>query len=95
MRHLALPMSSKLFRNISGWRLKLIKKYLVAIKALMVRNLLTSAGDVRDSSRSLGQEGPLEEGMGTHCSILAGESHGQRSLAGSDTTETTQRTKRY
>ena len=70
MRHLALPTSSKLFRNISGWRLKLIKKYLVAIKALVVRNLLTSAGDVRDSSRSLGQEGPLEEGMATHASIL-------------------------
>ena len=49
MRHLALPMSSKLFRNISGWRLKLIKKYVVAIKALVVKNLLTSAGDIRDS----------------------------------------------
>ena len=31
---------------------------------------------------SLGQEDPLEEGMATHSSILAGESHGQRSLAG-------------
>ena len=30
---------------------------------------------------SLGREGPLEEGMATHSSILAGESHGQRSLA--------------
>ena len=30
--------------------------------------------------RSLGQEGPLEKGMATHCSILAGESHGQRNL---------------
>ena len=30
--------------------------------------------------RSLGQEDPLEEGMATHSSILAGESHGQRSL---------------
>ena len=32
--------------------------------------------------QSLGWEDPLEEGMATHSSILAGESHGQRSLAG-------------
>ena len=30
--------------------------------------------------RSLGWEDPLEEGMATHSNILAGESHGQRSL---------------
>ena len=30
----------------------------------------------------LGWEDPLEKGMTTHFSILAGESHGQRSLAG-------------
>ena len=30
----------------------------------------------------LGWEDPLEKGMTTHSSILAGESHGQRSLAG-------------
>ena len=47
--------------------------------------------------RSLGWEDPLEEGMATPSSILARESHGQRSLAGytpqgckkSDTTEVT------
>ena len=32
-------------------------------------------------AQSLGGEDPLEEGMATHSSILAGESHGQRSLA--------------
>ena len=32
--------------------------------------------------QSLGQEDPLEKGMGTHSSILLGEFHGQRSLAG-------------
>ena len=32
--------------------------------------------------RSLGREGPLEEGMATHSSSLPGESHGQRSLVG-------------
>ena len=45
--------------------------------------------------RSLGREDPLKEGMATHSSILPGEPHGQRSLAGysprvcreSDTTE--------
>ena len=31
---------------------------------------------------SLGQEAPLEEEMATHSSILAGKSHGLRSLAG-------------
>ena len=30
----------------------------------------------------LGQEDPLEEEMATRSSILAGKSHGQRSLAG-------------
>ena len=47
--------------------------------------------------RSLGWEGPLEEDMATHSSILPGKSHGQRSLEGyspwgckeSDTTEVT------
>ena len=45
--------------------------------------------------RPLGREDPLEEEMATHSSILLGESHGQRILAGyspwghkeSDTTE--------
>ena len=45
--------------------------------------------------QSLGWEVPLEKGMATHSSILAGKFHGQRSLAGycpwaheeSDTTE--------
>ena len=32
--------------------------------------------------RSLGWEDPLEEGMAAHSSILPGESHGQKSLAG-------------
>jgi len=32
--------------------------------------------------RSLDQEDPLEKGMATHSSTLAGEFHGQRSLMG-------------
>ena len=31
---------------------------------------------------SLGQKDPLDKGMATHSSILAGKSHGQRSLVG-------------
>ena len=31
---------------------------------------------------SLGQDNPMEEGMATHSSILAGESHGQGRLVG-------------
>ena len=53
--------------------------------------------------QTLGQKDPLEEGMATHSSILAGESHGQRSLEGysprghkeSDMTEHTQMTPKY
>ena len=32
--------------------------------------------------QSLDQEDPLEKEMATHCSVLAGKSHGQKSLAG-------------
>ena len=53
--------------------------------------------------QSLGLEGPLEEGRATHSGILAGESHGQRSLVGYspygckelDTTEVTEHTSKY
>ena len=47
--------------------------------AQMVKNLPARQ---ETQVRSLGQEDPLEKGMATHSSILAGESHGQRSLAG-------------
>ena len=40
-----------------------------------------SACSVRDRVQSLGREDRLEKGMATHSSILAGESHRQRSLA--------------
>ena len=47
--------------------------------AQMVKNLPV----VQETQvRSLGQEDPLEKGMATHSSILAGEFHGQRSLVG-------------
>ena len=54
-----------------------------------------SAYNAGDLGSIPGSEDPLEKGMATHSSILAGEFHGQRSLAGyspwgrkeSDTTE--------
>ena len=45
----------------------------------MVKNLLTMQ---ETWVCSLGWEDPLEKEMATHFSILPGESHGQRSLAG-------------
>ena len=66
---------------------------LVGKESQMVKNLPA----MRETwVRSLGWEDPLEEGMATHCRILAWRlAHGQRSLAGyipwgpkeSDTTE--------
>ena len=44
-----------------------------------------SAGDIETWVWSLGREDPLEEDMAIHSSILAGESHGQRSLEGYST----------
>ena len=54
-----------------------------------------SARDQETQVRSLREEYPLEKEMATYSSILAGKSHGQRSLVGyspwgfkeSDTTE--------
>ena len=37
----------------------------------MVKNPPANAGDIRDRVQSLDWEGPLEEGIGTHSSILA------------------------
>ena len=37
----------------------------------MVKNSPAHAGDVRNEFQSLSREGPLEEGMATHSSVLA------------------------
>ena len=50
--------------------------------ALVEKNLTANARRRESWVQSLGQEDPLEEEMATHSSILAGESHGQRSLVG-------------
>ena len=47
----------------------------------MVKISACNAGDI-DRGLIPGLEEPLEKGMATHSSILAGESHGQRSLSG-------------
>ena len=49
---------------------------------LVVKNLPTDAGDIRDWVPSLGQEDPLEDGMSIYSSILACRVHGPRSLVG-------------
>ena len=59
------------------------------------KNSPASARDQETQVRSLREEDPLEKEMATYSSILAGKSHGQRSLVGyspwgfkeSDTTE--------
>ena len=40
------------------------------MEALVVKNPPASVGEIRDQAQSLGWEDPLEEGMGTHSSIL-------------------------
>ena len=50
--------------------------------AMVVKNLPSSAGDIRDAGSVTGSGRSLEEGMAAHSSILALESHGPRSLAG-------------
>ena len=39
--------------------------------ALVLKNLPANAEDITDVGSTLGQEGPLEEGLATHSSILA------------------------
>ena len=48
----------------------------------MIKNLPTMLETQERNVQSLGWEDPLEEGMATHSSILAGKSHGQESLEG-------------
>ena len=63
--------------------------------AQLIKNLPAVQETPETWVQSLRQEDPLQKGMATHSSILAGESHGQRSLVGyslwshkeSDTTE--------
>ena len=64
-----------------------------------VKTLPAKAGDARNAGLTRGREGPLEEGMATHSSILAwrvppteepGELHSE-----SDTTEVNQRQHSY
>ena len=50
--------------------------------ALVVKNTLANAGDIRDSG-SIPRSGRSPGGRNSnHSSIIAGKSHGQRSLAG-------------
>ena len=48
----------------------------------VVKDLPANAGDTRDVGLIPGREEPLEKEMATHSGIVAGKSHGQRSLVG-------------
>ena len=48
----------------------------------MVKNRPVGAGEAAEAGSIPVQEDPLEKEMATHSSILAGKSHGQRSLVG-------------
>ena len=51
--------------------------------ASLVAQMVNNLSAMQETQvRSLDWEDPLEEEVATHSSILAGESHGQRSLAG-------------
>ena len=51
--------------------------------ASLVTQMVQNLPAVQETEvQSLGQEDPMEKEMATHSSILPGESHGQRSLAG-------------
>ena len=47
-----------------------------------IKNLCAAHEPQEPAHRISGSEGLLEKGMATHSSVLAGKSHGQRSLAG-------------
>ena len=48
---------------------------------IFIKNPPAYAGDIRDADLIPGSGRSSGEGMATHCSILAGESHEWRSLA--------------
>ena len=60
-----------------------IYKYLYKLRASLITQLVRNLPEMQETwVQFLGQEDPLEKEMATHSSILPGESHGQRSLAG-------------
>ena len=48
----------------------------------MIKHPPMDAGDIEDMGQVSGLGNHLEKGMATHSNILAGKSHGQRSLVG-------------
>ena len=68
-----LTLQKKIWRCVKG------KNVYMGEVAQMVKNLPATW---KTWVQSLGQEDPLEREMATHTSILPGEFHGQRSLAG-------------
>ena len=59
------------------------QSYLYFAGASLVAPMVKNLPAMQETQvQSLGWEDPLEKGMATHSSILAGESQGQRSLMG-------------
>ena len=66
------------FQNLNY---EIISRYVINLwvsQVVLGEESATSAGDVKRRVPSLGREGPLEDGMGIHSSVLAWRSHGQR-----------------
>ena len=62
---------------------KPVRAIFISAGASLVAQMLKNLPAMQETQvQSLGWEDPLEKGMATHSSILAGEFHGQRSLAG-------------
>ena len=58
-------------------------KDILAFPGVSVVKYLSAMQETQEKwVQSLGWEDPLEEGIATHYSILAGKTHGQKSLAG-------------
>ena len=66
------------------WTLKMSFQIMLGAKtaSLVVQMVKNLPAKQETQVPFLGGEDPLEKGMATHSSILAGESHGQRSWAG-------------
>ena len=64
--------------KLSSW---FLRHYYPIPGGAVVKYLPVNAGDTEDTNSIPEQTDPLEEEMATHSSILAGKSHGQRSLA--------------
>ena len=89
---LDVMMKGLLARTVTGWGGEKTRQQGLRLGALRLRQSFPGASSAKNPPprqetqetrvRSPGGEDPLEKEMATHSSVLAGKSHGQRSLAG-------------